>query len=93
MLPQGNNIIPGGKLQQGLGYPKTDDDDRNFFKNFYYDNDAFDQAKGKSKKQSKFPQSQQLRAWSAHLTCFPNDVFESKEISIPKCNGAKVLRY
>ena len=32
MLPQGNNIIPGGKLQQGLGYPKTDDDDRNFLK-------------------------------------------------------------
>ena len=64
-----------------------------FSKNFYYDNDVFDQAKGKSKKQSKFPQSQQLRAWSAHLTCFPNDVFESKEISIPKCNGAKVLRY
>ena len=35
--------------------------------------------KVKSKKQSKIPQSQQLRAWSAHLTCFPNDVFESKE--------------
>ena len=55
MLPQGNNIIPGGKLQQGLGYPKTDDDDRNFLKKLYYDNDVFDQTKGKSKKQSKNP--------------------------------------
>ena len=26
-----------------------------FFKKLYYDNDAFDQAKGKSKKQSKNP--------------------------------------
>ena len=35
--------------------------------------------KARAKNSLKIPQSQQLRAWSAHLTCFPNDVFESRK--------------
>lgn len=56
MLPQDNNIFPDGKLQRGLGYPRIDDDDRNFTSKPYYDDDVFDQkSKSKSKKQSNPP--------------------------------------